>query len=228
MRDASLILMTLNELPALREILPQLPLLEFNECLAVDGGSTDGTRELLAQWHIPVIDQGKPGFGEAMRLGLERASGRNRVIFCPDGNHLASDVVKVLDALEKGADLVIASRFLRTSAHQQEGELLRLRARGARLLSHLARKRNPNATVTDATQSFRGITREGLSRLQLTASGFDISYQMTLQALNAGLTIGEVPTLEGRRLVGTARPPRLESFFRHLKVLAMEGRAKKG
>ena len=44
-RDSALVLLVLNEIDGLRLVWDQLPLDEFSVTVAVDGGSTDGSRE---------------------------------------------------------------------------------------------------------------------------------------------------------------------------------------
>ena len=46
-RDSALILLVLNEIDGLKEVWDQLPLDDFAITIAVDGGSTDGSREFL-------------------------------------------------------------------------------------------------------------------------------------------------------------------------------------
>ena len=45
-RDSTLVLLVLNEIDGLRMVWDDLPLDEFARVVAVDGGSTDGSREL--------------------------------------------------------------------------------------------------------------------------------------------------------------------------------------
>ena len=55
----SLVILNLNEMTGLKLILPEL--LKYrnllNEIIAIDGGSTDGSREFLLKNKIKVIDQ---------------------------------------------------------------------------------------------------------------------------------------------------------------------------
>lgn len=220
MHDATLILLTRDELPALRLLLPQLPLAQLKECVAVDGGSIDGSRELLKSWGIRVIDQSGLGWGAAVRTGLLAAQGEVRVLFNPDGNHQPSTILPLIQAVEAGADLAIASRFLPASVHQEEGEFWRLRLRGARALTWLAQQRLPSARpLTDLTQSFRALSREAQAKLTLLDSGPELSYALSLQALKVGLRVVEVPTLEGQRLVGHHTVPTHLNPIPHIKVL---------
>ena len=44
-----LVILTFNEIDGLKELWGKIPFSEFDECFAVDGGSTDGTLEFLTE-----------------------------------------------------------------------------------------------------------------------------------------------------------------------------------
>ena len=64
-RDSTIVLLVLNEIDGLRAVWDQLPIDRFACVLAVDGGSTDGSRGFLAEKGVPVLDQRVRGRGAA-------------------------------------------------------------------------------------------------------------------------------------------------------------------
>ena len=110
-RDCTLVLLTLNEIDGLRQCWDQLPLDRFRMTVAVDGGSTDGTREFLSERGIPILDQGIPGRGVAFRVAAEAVDTDRLVFYSPDGNEDPNDIERLVDLLLDGARLAIASRF---------------------------------------------------------------------------------------------------------------------
>ncbi len=222
-RNATLILMALNELPALRAWWDRIPRHLVRECIAVDGGSTDGTREFLAGRGVRVVTQERPGWGEAARLGVLATEMPHVVFFNPDGNNDPEDIPLLLDRLEAGFDLVIASRFMPESVHAEDGLYLKPRARGCQAFTRAANRLfGSGYRVTDATNGFRAVTRSAFLRLALDAPGFELAYQMTIQAMRAGLRIAEIPTFEGPRLAGSSKFRIVPAGLEHLKVLGCE------
>ncbi len=223
MHDSTLVLMTLDELPGLRKMFGRLPLKQLRRCIAVDGGSTDGTVEFLRDKNIPVHTQSRKGWGEAARVGAAAARTRSIVFFSPDGNNDPDDILHLLEALDEGKDLVIASRFLVESIHEEDGQILRLRARGCQAFTSIVNRRfRPSVEITDATNGFRAITKDAFQALALDAEGFELAYQMTIRALKLGLKIGEIPTFEAPRLAGSTHARSIPVGLHHLKVLLRE------
>ena len=70
-RDATLVLLVLNEIDGLRQVWSELPLEDFERVVAVDGGSTDGSREFLTENNIPILEQSIAGRGVAFRVAAE-------------------------------------------------------------------------------------------------------------------------------------------------------------
>ena len=81
------------------------------DIVAVDDGSTDGSRKLLEKLPVTLIShQINLGYGAAVQTGLRHAiaAGYGTVVLMDaDGQHIPSEIPNLLAALEKGADIVI-------------------------------------------------------------------------------------------------------------------------
>jgi len=115
----SVVLATFNErenLPQLLERLWAVPLPPL-EVLVVDDGSTDGTREFLEQaarteprlrliWH-----NGKQTTLRAQCQGIAEARGRFLIVMDADLQHPPELLAPMVEALDRGAALVVGSRY---------------------------------------------------------------------------------------------------------------------
>lgn len=222
-RDSTLVLLILNEIDGLRLVWDELPLEDFARVVAVDGGSTDGSREFLSAKGIPILDQPIPGRGVAFRVAAEAVDTERLVFYSPDGNEDPADIVRLDDALINGADLSIASRFAVGSVNE-ETDLLRPRARVNQALTWIAntvfRQRTPY--VTDTINGFRALRREDLLNLNTTVKRFPIEYQISIRAMQRGWNIQEIPTIEGQRAGGESKAISWPVGKDHIKVLLTE------
>ena len=124
-KKISLVILNLNEIVSLRIILPKV--LKYrhlvDEIIAIDGGSTDGSKEFLASNKIKVIDQKKKyssfeitylkkNIMDAYWLGIKKAKFNNVIIpFTPDGNMMPKHLPKLIKKIKQGYDMVIVSRY---------------------------------------------------------------------------------------------------------------------
>lgn len=210
MATRALILLTLNEVEGVRALGAALTALrpQVDELVAVDGGSTDGTRDALGVLGVRIVDQATPGRGAAFRAAVEATSGERLVFFSPDGNEDPADIPRLFDALAQGADLAIASRFLPGARNEEDGCLLPLRKWANQAFTWLANRLwNRGAYVTDTINGFRGMTRAAFARCATTSTGYSIEYEMTIHAMKLGLRIAELPTREADRIGGCSKAP---------------------
>ena len=221
-RDCGLVLLVLNEIDGLKQVWSKLPLDEFAITVAVDGGSTDGSREFLAGHGIPILDQGIPGRGVAFRVAAEAIKTERLVFYSPDGNEDPDDIIRLDDLLIKGADLAIASRFAQ-GAVNEEADILRPRARINQMLTWIANKTfNKDHYITDTINGFRALRRKDLLLLNTTVKRFPIEYQISIRAMIEGWNIQEIPTIEGQRAGGVSKAISWPVGKDHLKVLFTE------
>ena len=91
------------------------------EIVVVADHCTDGTVQILAdlekkygriRW---VENGGKPGFGMAVRAGLDEYKGDAVAIYMADASDSPDDLCKYFKKIEEGADCVFGSRFIRGS-----------------------------------------------------------------------------------------------------------------
>ena len=224
----ALCLLTYNERPCLEQIFPLIPAPSpesgFDQLVAVDGGSSDGTVEYYRDHGVPVIGQSRRGRGDAFLLAFDRIDADAYIFFSPDGNEDAQDLPKFKPLLEGGADLVIASRMMRGAVNEEDIHFLKPRKwanNGLNLLANMSfRKCGP--FVTDSINGYRAITRRATEELKLDALDYTIEYQMTIRALKSRMKIVEFPTREGQRVAGETGASSLPTGIRFLKRLWRE------
>jgi glycosyltransferase involved in cell wall biosynthesis len=221
-RDAAIVLLVFNEIDGLNQVWDQIPLSQFRYTVAVDGGSTDGSREFLASKGIPILDQPIAGRGVAFRVAAEALDCDRLIFYSPDGNEDAEDIIRLDDLLLEGADLAIASRFAK-GAINEEADLFRPRARVNQALTWIANRLFGSADyVTDTINGFRALRRESLLELDTTVKRFPIEYQISIRAMSKGWKIAEIPTIEGQRAGGESKAISWPVGKDHIKVLLTE------
>lgn len=223
-RDCCLVLLTLNEIDGLRQLWDEIPVERFREVVAVDGGSTDGTREFLAERGIPILNQNIPGRGVAFRVAADASLAERMVFYSPDGNEDPLDIERLDDLLLQGARLAIASRFAKGSVNEEDIGLFRPRSWVNQALTRIANYsfNTTNPFVTDTINGFRAIRRKDLLELQTTVKRFPIEYQMSIRCMQRRWPIAELATEEGQRAGGESKALSWPVGKDHIKVLLTE------
>jgi hypothetical protein len=142
------------------------------------------------------------------RVAVRNSSGDHRVFFSPDGNEDPADIAKLFDALDNGADMAIASRFLPESRNEEDDAALPLRKWTNQAFTFMANTIwNRRAYVTDTINGYRGITRAAFLKLAPQSMGYTIEYELTIRGWKNKLNIVEIPTIEGQRIAGETKGP---------------------
>jgi glycosyltransferase involved in cell wall biosynthesis len=219
---ATLVLLTKNEIEGLRAVFPQIDASAFEEILAFDGGSSDGTREFLRE--RGVVPQAPVGYGKAFQLAAEQARGDVVVFFRPDGNEDPSDIPRLLRGIEDGADHVIASRFLPGARNEDDGRPFAPRRVANRFFTRLANFlfNRTGKPVSDSINGFRALRREALREIGADAPGFSVEFQMTIRSLKLKHVVIELPTREGDRIGGTVKARSIPVGLEMCRTLILE------
>ena len=199
MSRCALFISTRNEIEGVTTLLPKIPVDRFDECYALDGGSTDGTVELFREHGIEVVPGVKKG--EIFTRGASLTECEDLVFFAPDGNEDPDDILRLLEKLREGYDMVIASRFMGGARNEEDEKLLPLRAWANRAFTFLVHLRWCGR-LTDTINGFRAVKRRCVLEMALEPTGFDIEFQMSIRGRKLGYRITEIPTHEGDRIGG--------------------------
>jgi glycosyltransferase involved in cell wall biosynthesis len=219
----SLVILTLNEIIGVRALFSTIPFATVEETFVVDGGSTDGTIEFFQKKGVPVIVQETRGRGEAFRLAFAHASGDALIFFSPDGNEDPADIVRFQEFLDKGYDLVIATRMVKGARNEEDHLFFPWRKWVNNAFTLIANCIwNRNNYVTDTINGYRAITKEAWAKILPDGSGYTIEYQSSIRAFKKNLKIREFPTIEGQRLDGERGSPGMKTGIAFIKILLKE------
>lgn len=117
----TIVLPSFNEVSAIGNLIVNIQALGFTaastELIVVDDGSTDATRELLSTLETSnpglklIQTRTRLGLGTSIYTGIQEASGRYILVLDSDGMHDPQYFALLLAEVEKGANLVVGSRY---------------------------------------------------------------------------------------------------------------------
>ncbi|BBY95466.1 glycosyl transferase [Mycobacterium gallinarum] len=104
----TVVLPCLNEAASLPGVLAAIP--PGYRTLVVDNNSTDGTAEVARRHGADVVAEPRPGYGSAVHAGIVAATTPVVAVIDADGSLDPRDLPKLVDDLERGADMAIGRR----------------------------------------------------------------------------------------------------------------------
>ncbi len=217
----SLIIPTLNEAMNLAHVLPALPDM-VDELVIVDGGSTDGTLEVVRQLRpeAKIIEEPRRGKGIALQTGFAAAAGDILVIMDADGSMDPSDIPTFVAALNAGADVAKGSRFVQGGG---SADLTPVRTVGNYVLTKAVRM-TFGGRYSDLCYGYMAFWRHVLPTFDGGAVGFEVETFLNVRTLAAGLHVVEIASFESPRIHGESHLRTFSDGFRVLCTIARERR----
>jgi glycosyltransferase involved in cell wall biosynthesis len=189
----SILIPIYNERATILEVAQRVQAVPFDkEIIAVDDGSTDGTRELLPQLEkagiVVLYHDRNQGKGAAICTALARATGDIVVIQDADLEYDPRDYAQLVTPIVEGrAKVVYGSRFLGPRMamfywHMQANKMLTL-------MTNILY----DAILTDMETGYKAFRADVIKAIPLRSRRFDFEPEITAKVLKRGNRIYEVP-----------------------------------
>jgi len=189
------------------------------EVIIADNGSSDGSQEIALNHGAKVISIANKGYGNALKGGIENASGKYIIMGDADDSYDFSNLTPFIEKLRDGADLVIGNRF---KGGIKKGAMPFLhKYLGNPVLSFLGRLFF-KSSIGDFHCGLRGFSKEAYLKMNLATSGMEFASEMIVKSNLLNLKIVEVPTILYKD--GRSRKPHLNTWsdgWRHLRFLLL-------
>lgn len=210
--QVTVVVPTYNERNNLPHLVASLRLQGFR-VLVVDDASPDGTGVIADGLAAsdPLVEvlhrTTKEGLGPAYAAGFDMALSRGAAVVVEmdaDFSHNPTDLPRLLEALDRGADVAIGSRYVPGGSTPDWPLPRRLISRGGNVYARLML----GIPIRDATAGYRAFRADALQRLpyrQAEASGYGFQVEMAWRADQLGLKIEEVPISFRDRTEGTSK-----------------------
>jgi len=206
--------------------LPKFDFDGFDEVFAIDGGSRDGTVEVLQKYGVTVQPQARRSLCAVYWQAVETSTCDNIVVFFPKGTLDPSIVHRMRDLLLEGNELIVPSRMIQGGRNEEDSRLFRPRKWGVKTLALIAaafwRKQGP--VVWDVLHGVKGFTKRAFLDMEPSRTGVSIDLEMVVRAYRLRLRICEFPVIEMARPWGASRFKILPTGIRLAKFLWREFR----
>jgi len=207
LQDVTIVIPVLNERERIEAVLRALTMFDWlahgilPTFVAVDGGSEDGTQEILNTWFGVTVLSARGGVGRALEVGARAAAGTLWATFPADDEYQVEDLAKVLAVAQGGdAEIVFGSRSgfcvdPRSQLDQIYGgrRLDRVMSYyGGALLSVMSTLRH-RRSVADPLTSIKAFTASTDQVLRFTGRSLNWHIRVIRDASRGGLAIAEIP-----------------------------------
>lgn len=185
------------------------------EVLVVDNNSTDNSVEISLSHGARVISESQPGYGSAIRAGIECARGSLLIMADADLTYELTALKKlIVPIINNEADLVLGRRVVESRAampflHQHLG---------TPILTKLVKHATGGVKITDSQSGFRAFSKEAVLKLELASTGMEFASEMLIKAARHNFRISEVDTIYRTR-VGESKLNAFTDGMRHLREI---------
>ena len=169
------------------------------QIVVFDNNCTDASASVARQAGAEVRREKRQGKGFVVASMFEQVDADILVMVDGDDTYEAGAVQHLLEPVLKGdADMAVATRLY---AHEDKS-FRKFHLLGNKLVCAIINWMF-KSQITDIFSGYRVFTRDAASRIPITAHGFDVETELTLQALYRGLVIKEIPTPYRARPAGS-------------------------
>ena len=193
-----------------------------HEILVVDDNSKDGTRAIVEaasaqnpriRYHLSGY---APGFGWAVRSGLEEFTGDAVAIFMADHSDDPDDLCRYYAALEEGWDCVFGSRFV-AGGRVHDYPWLKL---AINRLANLFIRAIFLHGYNDTTNAFKAYRREVIEAVSpLLSHHFNLTVELPLKAIVRGSSYRVIPISWTNRTSGSSKLAMREMGSRYMFIV---------
>lgn len=194
-KSISIIIPSKNEASGLTNLLPKLnELYPAAEIILVDDGSTDETLSLADKFNVTIVSHPyNIGNGAAVKTGARTANSDILIYMDADGQHNPEDINKLLESIERGADMAVGARSSKSQAGKR-------RWIGNKLYNTIA-SLIVGHKVDDLTSGFRAVRATKFREfLHILPNGFSYPTTITMAFFRAGYSIKYIPIVANKRL----------------------------
>lgn len=208
-KDLSIIIPAYKEAENLKVILPKLnttlkALTSSYEILVIDTiQAMDITQEVCRENNTTYLNRigGGNYYGDAVRTGIQNASGTYTIFMDADGSHTPEFITKLYNERER-YDVVIASRYVE-GGETDNSNKLKMMSIALNLIYSVVL----NLQCKDVSNSFKLYKTKDLQVLELACNNFDIVEEILfrLKKNKRALQIKEIPFSFKKRMFGTTK-----------------------
>ena len=178
-----------------------------HEIVVMDNQSTDGTADIARAEGAVVHSRSLRGYGDALRQGLDAATGDILVLVEADATFRAKDLGKLLEFL-KDADMVIGTRTTRQLIEQganMDGLLRWGNVVVGKLVEVLWWANEPR--FTDVGCTYRALWRDAWRKIRGYMTRIDAAFspEMMIEMIRSGGRVIEIPVSYYRRRGGESK-----------------------
>lgn len=178
---------------------------DFKRCLpgvdivVIDNNSQDQTAKIAKDQGAIVLEEKRQGKGFAIRKFFQEIKADIYVMIDADDTYPAEEVQKLLDPILQGeADMTVGTRL-----EQANNETLNLLHQAGNKFFVFFVNFCFRSRFKDIFSGYRVMTHEFVKNIPLLSSGFEIEAELTIQALERGFRIKEIPVKYRARPAGS-------------------------
>jgi glycosyltransferase involved in cell wall biosynthesis len=215
--SVTVLVCTLNEEKNLPHVLPKIPRW-VDEILIVDGHSTDNTFEVAKEIHpeVKVLYQPDRGKGDALRYGIQQASGEIIVTLDADGQTNPEEIERFINPLLNGYDFAKGTRL----AQGRPPNMSRHRWFGNKILA-ITSNILYGTKYTDVCSGYNAFWKKSWVKIRFPDE-FGYEPLIIIRVKKAGLKILEITSCDEGRVSGTSKLPSWRQGWGALKAILKE------